>query len=67
MRRMLLVLVCLAFWTLPACSDDDGLALGEPCNAHTECASGLCTIPSAPDGGFGDAGMPQKRCMSPGL
>lgn len=67
MRRLLVVLFSLV-WILPACSDDDqARALGELCNAHTECASGLCTIPPAPDAGFGDAGPPEKRCTAPGV
>ena len=63
MRLTLLVFVLLC----ASCADDDKLALGQPCNVHLECASGLCSIP-VPDGGTTDAGAtPPKRCMEPGL
>lgn len=62
--RLILLIVIVSF---AGCGDDDKLALGQPCNAHEECASGLCSIP-IPDGGMGDLGVtPPKRCMEPGL
>lgn len=52
---------------LAGCSDDvTGKTNGEPCVAHEECASKLCTIPAL-DGGLKDGGLPAKRCMEPGL
>ena len=68
MRWLLFVVVVLVLVPLAhACSDDDGLALGERCGAHEECASGLCSIP-VPDGGLTDGGITAaKRCMEPSL
>ena len=65
MRWLSLLVLAL---TLLACADEEKkLELGEPCDAHTQCASGLCSIPF-PDGGLGDAGTQlTKRCMEPGI
>jgi len=62
MPRLLLLLATLLL--LASCSDDDKKEIGEPCDQHSECASGLCTIPlPAPDGGT----APQKVCTRPNM
>lgn len=52
---------------IASCADDvSGKPLGEACVAHEECASRLCTVPAALDGGARDGGV-GKRCAEPGL
>jgi hypothetical protein len=61
MLRLILLVTALL---VSSCSDDDKKDIGEPCDQHAECASGLCTIPiPAPDGGV----APQKRCTKPNM
>lgn len=71
-RRFLLSLTILCASALSwvcACSDDEGKVDGEICNAHVECASGLCTVVSLPEAGLAlDGGVtPPKRCTPPSL
>lgn len=64
---MLRVLVFVGSVGLAACSDEvSGKPLGEPCVAHEECASRLCTTPGS-DGGARSDGGTGKRCAEPGL
>lgn len=67
MLRTVLLLATLALtsWT---CSDDvKGKPNGEPCIAHEDCASKLCTIPTTPrEAGVTDGGT-GKICTEPGL
>lgn len=61
----LLLLLAVPF-VLLACGSDDKKGIGELCNGHHECASGLCTTPLF-DGGSGDGGPPAKRCAEPSI
>jgi hypothetical protein len=65
---MLIRIIFVGMVGLAGCSDDvSGKALGEPCVAHEECASKLCTTPAMADSGArSDAGL-TKRCAEPGL
>jgi hypothetical protein len=67
MLRLLQLLLLLAMLVVQlACGSDDKKEIGEICNGHNECASGLCTTPLV-DGGTGDGGPPPKRCAEPSI
>jgi hypothetical protein len=66
-RWLLIVILALMGPGAGACNEDEGLADGELCNAHVECASGLCTIGDLPEAGLPDGGTPPKRCQPTGI